>query len=76
MNYFEKILLHYLWDGQIEMQITGFDTAGFQKAIREESKRRLELIEQIVFEDNDIISDTLKVEAIQKLFQQEFYYKE
>ena len=38
MNYFEKILLTYLWDGQLEMKITGFDMDGFQQAVRQRYK--------------------------------------
>ena len=58
------------------MEFTGLDLNGFQDALREESKHRLELIEQIIFEDSEIISDMRKVEAIKKLFQQEFYSKD
>lgn len=76
MNYFEKLLLNYLRDSKVKMEITGLDLNGFQDALREESKHRLELIEQIIFEDSEIISDMRKVEAIKKLFQQEFYSKD
>ncbi|MCI9353015.1 MAG: hypothetical protein HFF58_07175 [Lawsonibacter sp.] len=76
MTYFEKLLLNYLRDSKVKMEITGLDLNGFQDALREESKHRLELIEQIIFEDSEIISDMRKVEAIKKLFQQEFYSKD
>ena len=76
MTYFEKLLLNYLRDSKVKMEITGLDLNGFQDALREESKYRLELIEQIIFEDSEIISDMRKVEAIKKLFQQEFYSKD
>ena len=73
MSYFEKMLLIYLQNSQLKMKITGFDIDGFKKAIQEESKRRLEVIEQIVFEDSDICSDAQKVEAIKLCFQKDFY---
>ena len=76
MTYFEKLLLNYLRDSKVKMEITGLDLNGFQDALREESKYRLELSEQIIFEDSEIISDMRKVEAIKKLFQQEFYSKD
>ena len=76
MTYFEKLLLNYQRDSKVKMEITGLDLNGFQDALREESKHRLELIEQIIFEDSEIISDMRKVEAIKKLFQQEFYSKD
>ena len=76
MTYFEKLLLNYLRDSKVKMEITGLDLNGFQDALREESKHRLELIEQIIFEDSEIISDMRKVGAIKKLFQQEFYSKD
>ena len=76
MTYFEKLLLNYLRDSKVKMEITGLDLNGFQDALREESKHRLELIDQIIFEDSEIISDMRKVEAIKKLFQQELYSKD
>ena len=44
MTYFEKLLLNYLRDSKVKMEITGLDLNGFQDALREESKHRLELI--------------------------------
>ena len=73
MNYCEKILLTHLWDGQLEMKITGFDMDGFQQAVRQRSKCRLRMIEDIVFTDDDIASDAEKVESIKLLFQREFF---
>ena len=73
MNYFEKLLLTHLWDGELETKITGFDMEGFQKAVEDESKRRLEMVEGIIFADDDIVSDAEKVKAIQLLFRLEFY---
>ena len=40
MNYFEKMLLNYLRNGQLEMKITGFDMEGFQEAVKTKSKHR------------------------------------
>lgn len=76
MDYFERLLLMRLWDGDLEMKITGFDAERFRAAVEDESKRRLELVESIAFEDDDIISDAEKVEAIKLLFRQEFYDKD
>lgn len=73
MNYFEKILLNYLRSGKVKMEITGFDMDGFQAVVRDESKRRLEAIEQIIFENSDMRSDTQKLEAVKLCFQKDFY---
>lgn len=73
MNYFEKLLLIHLWDGELETKITGFDMEGFQKALKDEGKRRLEIVEQIVFEDSDLRSDAQKVAALKLCFQKDFY---
>lgn len=73
MNCFEKMLLNYLLSSKIKMEITGFDMDGFEKATQEESKRRLELIEQIVFEDSVKKSDTEKLKAIKLCFERDFY---
>lgn len=71
MNYFEKMLLTYLWDSELELKITGFDMEGFQKAVNEAGKRRLKAIECIAFEDRDLMTDGQKIEAIQSLFLEE-----
>lgn len=76
MNYFEKILLNQLRTGQLELKITGFDMDGFQEAVQEQGKRRLEMIEGIAFEDGDVMSDAEKIKSIKSLFQNEFYSKE
>lgn len=76
MNYFEKMLLNYLRDSKIKLEITGFDVNGFEKAIQEETKRRLDMIEYIAFEDDDIASDTEKIASIKQLFRREFYSEE
>ena len=67
MNYFEKLLLIYLRDCKIEMEINGFDMEGFEQTLRQERKYRLEMIEELVFEDDDIMSDTEKVAALKRL---------
>lgn len=74
MNYFEKMLLSYLQRSKIKMEITGFDIEDFQAAVRDESKRRLEVIEQIIFENSEYTSDAQKLEAIKLCFQKDFYF--
>ena len=76
MNYFEKILLAYLRDSKIEMEITGFDMDSFEQILSQELKCRLEMVESIAFEDDELMPDTEKVAAIKRLFQNEFYDKE
>ena len=73
MNYFEMMLLNYLRDSKIEMEINGFDMDSFEQIIHQELKYRLEMVESIVFEDDDLMSDAEKVEAIKRQFQNEFY---
>ena len=72
MKMLEQILLRYLLDSKIKMEI-GFDMDGFEKAVHEEGERRLEMIEYIAFTDDDIISDTEKIESIKQLFRRGFY---
>lgn len=76
MNYFEKILLNFLRDSKIEMEINGFDMDSFEQVMNQELKCRLESIEYIAFSDDDIISDAEKVQSIKRLFQNEFYDEE
>ena len=72
MNYFEKMLLIYLRDSKIEMEITGFDLDGFEQTLSQGFKCRLELIEDTVYIDDDLMTDTEKVERIKGLFQNVF----
>ena len=73
MNYFEKLLLFYLQTSKLEATVTGLDMDGFRKALDDEGKRRLEIVEQIVFEDSDLRSDAQKVAALKLCFQKDFY---
>lgn len=68
MNYFEKMLLAFLLNGKIKMEITGFDMDGFEKLLHQQLKRQLESIEYIVFSD-DFTSDAERVQSIKELFQ-------
>ena len=72
MNYFEKMLLNYLRGSKIKMEITGFDMDGFQGAVQEESKRRLEMVESVIFLDGDLMSNAEKVSTIQRYFKEGF----
>jgi len=76
MNYFEQILLDFLQNSKIEIEINGFDMEGFEEAIRQQLKWRLEMIERIICEDDDVMSDTEKVASVKELFQREFYIEE
>lgn len=68
MNYFEKMLLAFLLNSKIKMEVTGFDTDGFEKLLHQRLKRQLDSIEYIVFSD-DFTSDTERVQSIKELFQ-------
>lgn len=72
MNYFEKMLLNYLRSSKIKMEITGFDMDGFQGAVQEESKRRLEMVESVIFLDGDLMTNAEKVSTIQRYFKEGF----
>jgi len=76
MTYFERTLLNFLQNSKIEMEINGFDMEGFEETIRQQLKWRLEMIECIIFEDDDIISDAEKVASVKELFHREFYTEE
>lgn len=68
MNYFEKMLLAFLLNSKIKMEVTGFDMDGFEKLLHQQLKRQLESIEYIVFSD-DFTSDAERVQSIKELFQ-------
>ena len=45
MRYFDKMLLAFLLNSKLKMEVTGFDMDGFEKILRDQLKRRLEAIE-------------------------------
>lgn len=67
MRYFDKMLLNYLLNSKLKMEITGFDMDRFEKTLYHQLKRRLEAIEHIIFAD-EFISDAERVESIRELF--------
>lgn len=69
MRYFDKMLLAFLLNSKLKMEVTGFDMDGFEKLLHQHLKGQLEAIEYIIFEDDDLISDSEKVQSIKELFQ-------
>lgn len=67
MRYFDKMLLAFLLNSKLKMEVTGFDMDSFEKLLRDQLKRQLEAIEYIVFA-SEFISDAERVEAIRDLF--------
>lgn len=69
----ERILLRFMLNKKVKMEVIGFDTDAFSKAMHRELMERLETIESIILEDG---SDTSKVRAIKLLFEREFYIED
>lgn len=76
MTYFERILLSYLRNSKIKMEITGFDIKEFEKALRQEAKYRLDMVADIVYEEDDLMSDAEKVAALRELLNREYFNKD
>ena len=72
MRYFDKILLAFLLNSKIKMEVTGFDMDGFKGAVEEEGKRRLEMIESIIYLEDDLMADSEKVSTIKQYFKEDF----
>lgn len=66
----ERILLRYLINNRIKMEITDFDMDGFSKAMHREMGELLETIEAIILED---APDSEKVISIKVLLEREYY---
>lgn len=66
----ERILLRFLINNKIKMEITGFDMNGFSKAMHREMKELLETIEAIIEED---APDSDKVTSIKVLLEREYH---
>lgn len=76
MNYFERTLLNFLRKSYIKVEITGFDTDAFSKALHRELRRRLDAIEYIAFDDSGLMSDAEKIATIKAYFEEDFDSKE
>ena len=72
MTAIERILFHYLRSSQVKVEISGFDMEGFSKAVHGELSRRLNDIQCLAFEDGDLMSDSEKIAAIKKCFEQDW----
>lgn len=71
-NILKKYLADYLSRSKVKIDITGFDMDAFSKAINQELKDKLDTVEYIAFEDEDIMPNDEKIEMIQKLFRDGF----
>lgn len=76
MTYVERILLNYLRGSKIKMEITGFDMREFEKALRQEAKCRLDMVADIVYEEEELMSDADKVAALRGLLDQDYFDKD
>lgn len=72
MRYLDKMLLIYLSQSKLKMEITGMDMKGFEKVLYHKEKCCLEMIESIVFIDDDLMTDTEKIESIKRMYQNDF----
>ncbi len=73
MKMLERILLRFLINNKIKMEITGFDMEAFSKAMHRELLEQLETIECIIREDEP---DSDKITSIKLLFDREFYIED
>jgi hypothetical protein len=74
MTYFERTLLTFLRNSNIEMEISGFDMESFEDALSQEQKLRLEMIESILYVDDDLMPTNEKIESIKELYRDDFDY--
>ena len=74
MTYFERTLLTFLRNSNIEMEISGFDMESFEDALSQEQKLRLEMIESILYVDDDLMPPNEKIESIKELDRDDFDY--
>ena len=72
MKILRTILAEFLRSSQIKVEISGFDMEGFSKAVHGELSRRLNDIQCLAFEDGDLMSDSEKIAAIKKCFEQDW----
>ncbi len=71
MDILRKNFAEFLRKSQIKLEITGFDMDGFERAMHRDLSGRLNNIGAIVYEDDDLLSDSEKVEAIKRCFERD-----
>ena len=64
MTAIEGILFQYLRSSRIKVEISGFDMESFSEAMHRELSRRLDDIQCIAFEDEDLMTNSEKIAAI------------
>ena len=65
MTAIEGILFQYLRSSRIKVEISGFDMESFSEAMHRELSRRLDDIQCIAFEDEDLMTNS----AIKRRFE-------
>ena len=76
MDILRLTLAEFLRKSYIKVEITGFDTDAFSKALHRELRRRLDAIEYIAFDDSGLMSDAEKIATIKAYFEEDFDSKE
>ncbi len=69
MTAIEGILFQYLRSSRIKVEISGFDMESFSEAMHRELNRRLDDIQCIAFEDEDLMTNSEKIAAIKRRFE-------
>ena len=66
----ERILLRFMINNKVRVEVIGFNMDAFSKAMHHELQEQLETIESIILED---APDSDKVASIKILFEREYY---
>nr|WP_326127689.1 hypothetical protein [uncultured Oscillibacter sp.] len=66
MDILRKNFAEFLRGSRIKLEITGFDMDGFEKAMHRDLSSCLNDIGGIVYEDEELLSDAQKVEAVKR----------
>ena len=72
MTAIEGILFQYLRSSRIKVEISGFDMESFSEAMHRELSRRLDDIQCIAFEDEDLMTNSEKIAAIKRRFERDW----
>ena len=69
MTAIEGILFQYLRSSRIKVEISGFDMESFSEAMHRELSRRLDDIQCLAFEDEELMTNSEKIAAIKRRFE-------
>lgn len=65
-----KNFMQFLQKSHLKLEITGFDMDAFEQAMRRDLSAHLLNIQSIICEDEELLPDAQKIEAVKRYFSE------